>query len=368
MQSKYYSIFENRKPYFPSKYSIWKDALFQIVAIVFIFVGVDYLYWRWNHSINWDAVWVSIPLFVAEILAFIGSLLTIINYWSHKDLPKQKPVHYLSEIQDLINNEDRPIIIDLYIATYNEDLVIVEDTVRDATKVKYPYKDVTINIYLLDDGRRDGSDPNKENFKALAEKYNINYITRDNNIGFKAGNMNNAFYQTHGDIIVVLDADTRIFPDFLINTTGYFRNKKMAWVQTPQWFYDIPPGVPLNEYLKTKYGIAGNILGKIIPFSKNYLVGKNVFGTDPELFYDVILRRRNASNASFSCGAGSLQRRNALEKLAVKEQAESIKKALKKNPKKTREELKKEIPLRPFVHHISEDIFTSIMLHAQPDM
>ena len=373
MESKYYQVFENRKPYQPSRFSLWKDSLFQIASIIFIFVGVDYLYWRWHHSINWDAVWISIPLYIAEILAFIGSLLTIINYWTHKDLPAKKPVHYLSEIEPLPAGEkDRPVKIDLYIATYNEELEIVEDTVRDATRVTYPFDDVSIKIHLLDDGHRDGTDPEKENFRAMAEKYGVNYIIRDNNIGFKAGNMNNAFYQTDGDLIVILDADTRIFPEFLEQTTGYFRNKKMAWIQTPQWFYDIPPGVPLDEYLHIKYGIAGKIIGKIIPFSHKYLVGKNVFGTDPELFYDVILRRRNAANAAFSCGAGSVQRRSALAQLAVREQNETIERKIKKAIKKDkntdvaalRNRLKKEVPLRPFIHHISEDIFTSIMLHS----
>jgi cellulose synthase (UDP-forming) len=373
MEGKYYQVFENRKPYTPSRFSLWKDSLFQIVSIVFIFVGADYLYWRWHHSINWDAVWISIPLYIAEILAFIGSLLTIINYWTHKDLPAEKPVHYLSEIEELKEGEpDRPVKIDMYIATYNEELVIVEDTVRDATRVTYPYDDVEIKIHLLDDGHRDGTDPEKENFKALAEKYGVNYIIRDNNIGFKAGNMNNAFYQTDGDLIVILDADTRVFPKFLEHTTGYFRHKKMAWIQTPQWFYDIPPGVPLDEYLHIKYGIAGKILGKIIPFSHKYLVGKNVFGTDPELFYDVILRRRNAANAAFSCGAGSIQRRSALAQLAVREQNENIERQIKKALKKDknidvdalRKQFKEEVPLRPFIHHISEDIFTSIMLHS----
>jgi cellulose synthase (UDP-forming) len=370
---KYYSVFEDRKPYRPTRFSDSKDLLFNVVAIIFIFIGVDYLVWRWQHSINWDAAWVSLPLYFAEVMAFIGSLLTIINYWTHKDIPKEKPVRYLSEIKDLQENEpDRPLKIDLYIATYNEEAEIVEDTIRDATRVKYPYDDVEIRIYVLDDGHRDGSDPAKENFKALAEKYGVHYITRPDNIGFKAGNLNNAFYQTEGDIIVILDADTRIFPGFLINTTGYFRNKKMAWVQTPQWFYDIPEGVPLNEYLKIRYGKRGRFLSFFIPFSKHYTVGKNVFGTDPELFYDVILRRRNAANAAFSCGAGSLQRREALAELAVREQNEAVrkelKKQLKKNPRADKKKLEAEIrsrtPLRPFVHHISEDIFTSILLHS----
>ncbi len=373
---QYYKQFESRKPYIPSKFSAWNEFLFQITAIVFILVGFEYLIWRWNHSINWDATWVSIPLYIAEIMAFFGSILTVLNYWTHKDIAKETPIHFLSEMENIPqNNIDRPIKIDLYIATYNEPLAIVEDTVIDATKAKYPFDDVAIKIYLLDDGHRDGENKDQENFKALAEKYQITYFSRENNIGYKAGNMNNAFYKTDGDIIVVLDADTRMFPNFLTHTTGYFRNKKMGWVQTPQWFYDIPSGVPLNEYLEIQYGIVGKVFGTIIPFSKKFTVGKNVFGTDPQLFYDVILRRRNASNAAFSCGAGSLQRRSALVKLAHKEHDENITNALKNLKKKNKNlnleqeklRLNQEIPLRPFVHHISEDIFTSILLHSDPN-
>ncbi len=369
----YYDPFENRTPYTPSKFNFWIEKLFQITAVVFIFVGMEYLVWRWNHSINWDALWISLPLYFAEIMAFIGSLLTVHNYWTHKDIEQTEPVHFLSEIEDLKEDEkDRPLKIDLFIATYNEELEFVTDTVKDAVKVKYPYDDVVIKVYLLDDGHRDGTDPEKEDFKAMAEEYGITYISRENNIGYKAGNMNNAFYQTDGDIIVVLDADTRIFPNFLINTTGYFRNKKMGWVQTPQWFFDIPSGLPLNEYLEVKYKTLGKIAGKLIPFSKKYIVGENVFGTDPQLFYDVILRRRNATNAAFSCGAGSLQRRSALSALAISEHKDNIDKAFEKLKKEnktideveTKTRLAKELPLRPFIHHISEDIFTSIMLHS----
>ncbi len=374
MSFRYYAYFEGRKPYKPWNFTLFHDLLFRFVSILFLFIGADYLVWRWNHSINWDATWLSLPLFFAEVFAFLGSILTIINYWSHKDIPRQKPVHYLSEMEDLPEGQpDRPIKIDLYITTYNEEKFIVEDTIRDAVKVRYPYDDVAVNIYLLDDGRRDGRDPEKDNFKELAEKYGIHYITRENNIGFKAGNMNNAFYRTDGDLIVILDADTRIFPEFLTHLTGYFRDKKMAWVQSPQWFYDLPEGLPLDEYFELRWGKPGKILGKLIPFSHRYITGKNVFGTDPELFYDVILRRRNAANAAFSCGAGSVQRRSALAELAVAEKEEEIKRRLKKEGKgktpeekeKLRLQLEKEIPLRPFAHHISEDIFTSIKLHAR---
>jgi cellulose synthase (UDP-forming) len=41
-------------------------------------------------------------------------------------------------------------------------------------------------------------------------------------------------------------------------------------------------------------------------------IGEDVFGNDPQIFYDVIMRRRNLYNAAFCCGAGSVHRRKAI--------------------------------------------------------
>lgn len=89
----------------------------------------------------------------------------------------------------------------------------------------------------------------------------------------------------------------------------------MAWVQSPQWFYDVTDGKILNRWLTEKIPYAGKAIAAIIPFSNKISVGKNIFATDPHIFYDVILRHRNAANASFCCGAGSVHRRKALEHL-----------------------------------------------------
>ncbi len=101
----------------------------------------------------------------------------------------------------------------------------------------YPYPDVDIKIYVLDDGRRDGRNPEKENMKQVAEEEGVGYFIREHNEGYKAGNLKNGLERTNGDIFVILDADTRPLSHLLLNTTGYFRNQKLAWVQTPQWFY-----------------------------------------------------------------------------------------------------------------------------------
>jgi len=147
---QYYKKFELRTPYTPVKFNLTRDLIFDIIGVVFIFIGLDYLIWRWNYSINWDIPVVSLPLFIAEVLSFIGSILTVVNYWSHKNIKKEKLVRFLGDIKELgEDEEDRPLKIDVFIASYNEELEIVEDTIKDATKLKYPYDDVDIKIYLF---------------------------------------------------------------------------------------------------------------------------------------------------------------------------------------------------------------------------
>lgn len=90
--------------------------------------------------------------------------------------------------------------------------------------------------------------------RRVAEQEGVNYLSRENNIGFKAGNLRNGLEHTDGDFIVICDADTRVFPSILTDTLGYFRDPLVAWVQTPQWFYDLPAGKRLPYWLKGKLG------------------------------------------------------------------------------------------------------------------
>jgi cellulose synthase (UDP-forming) len=148
----------------------------------------------------------------------------------------------------------------------------------------------------------------------------------------------------------------------------------LAWVQSPQWFYDIPAGKSLKEVLQKRLGAFGRALGKVIPFASRIKLDANIFGTDPNIFYDAILRSRNASNASFCCGAGSIHRRKALEKLILSKTQRLIELGSTVAIDKSRirnQELYASLPTKyvvgPFVHHISEDIYTSILLHAEKD-
>jgi len=379
----YFNKYEDRIPYPALADNKYRTLLFQFAGIITIALGIAYLTWRWRYSLNPEAIMFSIFLVSAETLSFISTIMIIINFWTFKDPPKKEPVRYLSDIEDLQGRPDRPIRLDVFITTYNEDVELVRYSIIDAKNLRYPYPDVDVKIYVLDDGRRDGRDPAKENMKAIAEEEGVGYLIREHNKGYKAGNLKNALEHTNGDIFAILDADTRPFPDFLVNTTGYFRNKKMAWVQTPQWFYDTTEPQRLSTVINEKLKISksSGALGKAFAAINNFLFGKieineDVFGNDPRLFYDVILRKRNFYNAAFCCGAGSVHRREAIMSLAVKDFAEKIKRleeelnnkhAQKKEIEKQKNALLLKEQIIPFKFHASEDIYTSIMLHADKE-
>lgn len=374
MKAFYFNKFEDRIPYQAIPDNKFRTLLFQFSGILTIALGICYMNWRWRYSLNTDALWFAIPLVVAESMSFLSTVMVVINFWSFKDPPKKSPVHFLSEIEDLEGRPDRPVRIDVFIATYNEDVELVRYSIVDAKKMKYPYSDVPVRIYVLDDGRRDGRDPSRENMKAVAEEEKVGYLIREHNEGYKAGNLKNALEHTNGDLFAILDADTRPYPEFLNHTAGYFKNKKVAWVQTPQWFYDTTEGEKLNLVISSKFKLKNKKIIRFVDFLFGKIkINEDIFGNDPRLFYDVILRKRNFYNAAFCCGAGSIHRREAIMSLAVKDFAQGIKKFEEETPDHgaVLEKKKKELLLKqnviPFKFHASEDIYTSLMLHADKE-
>ena len=117
----------------------------------------------------------------------------------------------------------------MLICTYNEPLDLLKKTIVASKNLNYPKN--KFKVYVCDDGKRN-------ELKQLCKNFNVNYITRDNNKGAKAGNINNALNIIDGDLFAVLDADMIPKKDFLTKTVGYFSNKNTAFVQTPQVYYN----------------------------------------------------------------------------------------------------------------------------------
>jgi cellulose synthase (UDP-forming) len=373
----YFDRYESRVPPEPLPHSPARELLYQYLAVLSLCLGAWYLWWRWTESLNTEALWFAIPLVLAETLAFFGLILFTVNLWRVEDTPIRPPPASLRDCVEDPSAPDRPVAVDVFFTTYNEDIPLVRLGVRDAKAMRYPHP-IDLQIHILDDGRR-------PEMRAMAEEEGVGYITRDNNVGFKAGNLRNAMERSSGDFIVICDADTRPMPTMLERCLGYFRDPDVAWVQTPQWFYDLPEGVPLPEALGAKLGGFGRGLGRAVQAVMGPVrVGQDPFLNDPEMFYQVILRRRNWANASFCCGAGSIHRREAVMQAALGAYADEVIRQAEVEALEVRRltrERELDAGLRsalvagaveaqeftPYKFHVSEDIYTSIELHSDPN-
>ena len=282
----YFSGFEDRRPPLPLPYSRTVERVWHVLAIANLLAGFIYILWRWTSSLNPAALWFAIPLTVAESLAYVGLILFTANLWLTRDYPRRPPPASIAECVGSEEAVNRPPSVDLFITTYNEEEELVRLSIRDAKAIRYPHP-IDLKIHVLDDGRR-------PTMRCVAQEEGVGYITRDNNVGFKAGNLRNAMEQTSGDFIVICDADTRPFPTILEHTLGYFRDPDVAIVQTPQWFYDVPEGRRLAEAWGARTGRIGHAAGWAIESIFGEIrVGQDPFVNDSIMFYDVIQRRRN---------------------------------------------------------------------------
>lgn len=95
------------------------------------------------------------------------------------------------------------------------------------------------------------------------------------------------------------------------------------------------------------------------------------------MFYDVILRRRNWANAAFCCGAASVHRREAVMQAALRSYVWSVDAEIDRHTRDIRDPVTREAlqdamrphvafdtELTPYKFHVSEDIYTSILLHG----
>ncbi|CAN5687158.1 hypothetical protein BH09MYX1_BH09MYX1_35490 [soil metagenome] len=369
----YFEKYEGRKPPEPVPASKLRDFAYQAFAVAALALGVRYLIWRYTASINWHAWWFSIPLLIAETLAFGGSILFFLSVWRNGDTAKQAPPVTLNDTLAEAEPTDRKIIVDVFFPTYNEDVELVRLSIRDAKRMRYPHA-IDVRVHVLDDGKRVA-------MKQVAAEEGCNYFTRSSNEGYKAGNLRNGMEHTQGDFLVICDADTRVFPELLEQTLGYFRDPKVAWVQTPQWFFDLDEGERLSGWLGRKLGKVGGAIGRGIERVIGPVrLGEDPLGNDPEMFYDVIQRRRNWCNGSFCCGAGSIHRREAVMEAALKGFGDQIERAIRPTTKQVKDdelrhelttamaaEAAREIDFTPYKFHVSEDIYTSIVLHSDPE-
>lgn len=372
MSQPYFQRYARRLPAEVPAMSARRHALWHLLAGLTIGLAIWYLGWRWTQSLNPEAMVFSVIVVVAESLCLIGTFLFFYDIWQEDDTPWAPPPEQRAEVG---LTGTGTISVDVLVTTYDEEEAVVAPSIAAAKAMIAP-PGITFQVWLCDDG-------NRPSMRYLADEYGISYLARAENRGFKAGNLRNALFATNGDFIVICDADTRVLPGFLANTMGYFRDPGVAWVQTPHWFYDIPPGQKWGPWLARRLGRPAAKLAPMLTWiTGRDRAGADPFMADPTMFFDVIQRRRNRNGASFCCGAGSIHRREALFQGALtvfSRELGSMTNRFAPKPKRRwwlpRQDRARQpglpapslllaVEMQPFRYHVSEDILTSIQLHS----
>jgi cellulose synthase (UDP-forming) len=244
----------------------WKLLAIRLLVVLNLALGFRYISWRWTSSINW-ALWpFALSLVLAETYSYLDSWLFGLTSWRLRKRPPPPAA-------------DPAATVDVFITCYNEPVELVRETARAARDMLFPH-----NTYVLDDG-------NNAAMRRMTVEEGVGYIVRtDDWTGksrhAKAGNLNNALFQTSGEFLLVLDADQIPSPEMLDRVLGYFRDPRVGFVQTPQWFYNVPNGDPL--------------------------------GSQAPLFYGPIQQGKDGWNAAFFCGSNAILRREALMQIGIR--------------------------------------------------
>jgi cellulose synthase (UDP-forming) len=232
-------------------------------ALASIAVTAVYLGWRLTGTIDLGWWWVAIPLFVVEVHNALGLVLYTVALWNLD--PDAPPVaHDLERWK-----------VAVLIPTYNEPTEILLPTIAAAVALLPAHE-----TWVLDDGRRNA-------VRELAEQLGAQYLARPDNRNAKAGNLNYALERVEADIVAILDADHIPTAHFLTATLPYFEDEQLAFVQTPQDFYNLDS----FEHERQSNGRTFN---------------------EEAVFYRVIAPAKTRWSAPFWCGTCALVRTSAL--------------------------------------------------------
>ena len=250
----------------------------RLIIVANLLLAFYYLSWRYLYSINWLYWPLALALLIAETYSFIDCWLFGLTMWRFRRRGSPPP-----PLPDAT--------VDVLITCYNEPVEVVRKTARAARAIRYPHR-----TYILDDG-------DSAAMRAMAEDESVGYLVRSTDWQgqarhAKAGNLINALYQTEGEFLLILDADQIPAPSILDRTLGYFRDPQVALVQTPQWFYNVPPGDP--------------------------------FGSQSPLLYGPIQQGKDGWNAAFFCGSNAVLRREALMHLGVTSYVHDLERRLRR--------------------------------------
>ena len=157
--------------------------------------------------------------------------------------------------------------VTVQLPVYNEQYV-VERLVEAVGRLDYPRD--KFEIQLLDDSTDSTTAIAARALWRLAKQgVQVSHVRREDRKGFKAGALRHGMTVARGEFIAVFDADFLPKPDFLQRTLGYFRDSRVAVVQT-RWGH-------LNEHTSLMTRMQAFLLSLHFRFEQPYRARADLF-------------------------------------------------------------------------------------------
>lgn len=197
------------------------------MAILAVPVWLISLLWTWSWWFSdgrADLLWLYIPLSAALFYEFVllpSALLFFVLL--AKNPPKRRAL------------QGAKVALITLCVPAQESIKVIERQLEAMSEVTYPH-----DSWILDEG-------NSQKLKKLARKYGIKHFSRRNvakynqetypyKVKTKAGNVNawlDYVKRRKYEYFVQLDIDHAPKPNYLDKTLPFFRDKKVAWIQSP---------------------------------------------------------------------------------------------------------------------------------------
>lgn len=216
----------------------------------------------------------NLLLYALLLIADSFGMLAILSLWLTILMDVIIPEHHqVVDTKGATGFLGKKPTIDILITAAGEPATIIKKTAKAAVAMAYPHK-----TFILDDGK-------SSQVKALAKKLGITYVTRDNRLHAKAGNINNGLTNSKADFFAILDADQVPAKNFIQKLLPYFSDKNLGLVQAPQNFVN----------------------------TDNYIASGTTQAQD--IFYKYVCPARNTSNSVFCVGTNVIFRRSAIDQI-----------------------------------------------------
>ncbi|MFN4129697.1 MAG: glycosyltransferase, partial [Paracoccaceae bacterium] len=256
--------------------TLHRALLFLVAALL----ALRYAHWRLTETLAPAGFTIDVlaswSLFFFEMTALAGSLSAFLIMSRSRQRKDEVAAHlgWWAPAPD-----PRVAIL---IATYNEELEVLERTIVGALALNHPAKEVVV----LDDGRRDW-------LQDYCATKGVRYMRRPDNEGSKAGNINHALGALAADpqppdFIAILDADFVPHRGFISRSLALFHDPQVGLVQTPQHFFNADP-IQHNLGLSRSYP------------------------DEQRFFFDHMQPARDAWGIAFCCGTSSILRWQAVQ-------------------------------------------------------